>query len=157
MRVPIGKADDAMGEGGFLIEPFEDSDVGIVALFILVDARVGAAGEHFVEAGVGEFFAIGDGGDAALFGVAVDLPALCDSAPEEREQGFPACFWRVTQKGGSEQINVAIVDAAVLLVDQQIFRAGKNFLPAKAVYGDEEKVFSLVRGFGSQELECEEI
>jgi hypothetical protein len=125
------------------MKPFEHGHVWIVTLLVPGDAVVGEAGENLVEAGIGEFFPVGQDGDTLLVRVAVELALLRDGAPEKRQQRPPAFLRRRAPEGRIEPVGVG--DAAMLLVHQQRIGAVENFLPAESVNRNEEYIFCFVR------------
>src|SRR5678815_1951318 len=72
---------DLAGESRSLVEPLEHGDVGIRAVFVGIEARIGHSGRHLVVAGIGEPHRIRDMRNAARLLVAEELPLLRNGAP----------------------------------------------------------------------------
>src|SRR4029079_11458479 len=136
---PGGEASDAAAESRLAIGVFEHIDVRIGDFAVAVDCGIGKAGEHLVVAGVGEFFAVGYPAGRAAIGVAEDLATFGDAAPDERPKDFAALFARRSPKCLLRGWHVG--HTAVVFCDKRFFSAAEEFLPAKAVPGDEDDVF----------------
>ena len=120
------------------MKPFEDGEVLVRLLGVAVDQRIGEAGQNLIVAGVRKLHGVRDLRRAAFRQVSIDLPFASDLLPEERQQGLSALFRRLAPELLFDGLGVC--DAAVLLVDQRLFCAGKDLLPAQAVGRDQDDV-----------------
>src|SRR6476469_3822980 len=106
MHVPVCEPGDSVRESFLAMQPFEHGDVWVLSFAVAIDAWVGEAGEHFIEAGISEFLSIGDLRDAVFILIPVDLAAAGDLAPKKRQQRFATLLRCLAPERGSHPIGI---------------------------------------------------
>jgi hypothetical protein len=127
-----------------IVQPFEYGCIRVGTELIAVDGVVGIARGHLVVTRIGKRLAVGYQRHAPQGLIAENLPMLGDSAPQKGEQQR-APLGCARPPIALSQILVGYPAPAFLVVQQILFRAGEDLLPAQSIAHDQYHGLRLVR------------